>query len=92
MLPTIPTINFVISKKTTDPSVFFYEEFESFKEMLQFVMFDMPEVSDSIVKEWNYQSDKATVDDYRMLKDYAGDHLEQFLGECGYTLTRVVKG
>ena len=89
MLPKIPTINFVI-KHQSKP---FNEEFESFNDLLDFVIFDLPEVGDSMALEWfNSELSKNFKNDRQMLRDFAGDHLEDFLGENGYTLSRIVKG
>ena len=92
MLPTIPTINFVISKPQPDSFIYFQEEFESFSDLLDFVLNDLTEVADSIKREF-YCDDVVKQDDYdQLLRDFAGDHLEQFLGENGYKLSNVVKG
>lgn len=92
MLPTIPTVNFVISKHQPDSFIYFHEEFESFSDLLDFVLNDLTEVSDSIKREF-YCDDVVKQNDYdQLLRDFAGDHLKQFLGESGYKLSNVVKG
>lgn len=92
MLPTIPTVNFVISKPQPDSFIHFSEEFETFSQLLDYVIDDMPEVSSSMRQEYSYGVAPKLRDDEQMFRDYAGDHLEQFLGENGYKLSTVVKG
>jgi hypothetical protein len=88
MLPNIPVINFVL-KHQSKP---FNEEFETYRELMDYVLSDIPEVSESIIKEWLDNPNTKAHSDDQMFIDYAGDHIEDFLGENGYILTRIVKG
>jgi hypothetical protein len=89
MLPTIPVVNFVL-KHESKP---FIEEFESFGDLLDFTILEIPEVYQSMrVEYYNADDFNPSTHSERMFRDYAGDHLEQFLGENGYILSRVVKG
>jgi hypothetical protein len=92
MLPTIPTINYVILKPDPNSFIFFREEFESFSELLDYVLEYIPDVSNSMRQEYFCGVSPRLRDDEQMFRDYAGDHIEQFLGENGYKLSRVVKG
>ncbi len=92
MLPTIPTVNFVISKPQPDSFIHFSEEFETFSELLDYVIHDLSEVGSSMRQEYCQGVAPNLMDDEQMFRDYAGDNLEQFLGENGYKLSKVVKG
>ena len=84
MLPKIPELVFVLSNGE------FVEEFETHNELINFILHDLPEVSQSIILEWS--TSELPLSKRESLFDYTCKNLKDFIGESDYILTmKVVK-
>ena len=84
MLPTIPTITLVLSNNSIK------EEFQTYSELIEFVLSDIPEVSCSIRRNWiSFDTPKSTKSDEQAFNDYCFDWIEDYLADEGYTVERI---